>query len=86
MQPRPMASRIDLSRAGAWSALFASALALTDDLERRLDKPFWTFGGGTVLMLRLAHRHSKDIGLFVPDPQYLGYVTPRPTAVPSRSA
>lgn len=37
----------------------------------------WTFGGGTVLMLRLNHRRSKDIDLFVPDPQYLGYVNPR---------
>lgn len=37
----------------------------------------WTFGGGTVLMLRIAHRHSKDIDLFVPDPQYLGFVNPR---------
>ncbi|PWK85814.1 nucleotidyltransferase AbiEii toxin of type IV toxin-antitoxin system [Fulvimonas soli] len=28
-------------------------------------------------MLRMAHRQSKDIDLFVPDPQYLGYVNPR---------
>jgi hypothetical protein len=27
-------------------------------------------------MVRLGHRLSKDIGLFVPDPQYLGYVNP----------
>jgi hypothetical protein len=32
---------------------------------------------GTVLMLRIGHRQSKDIDLFVPDPQYLGYVNPR---------
>lgn len=38
---------------------------------------FWTFGGGTVLMLRHGHRFSKDIDIFVPDPQSLGYVTPR---------
>ena len=36
-----------------------------------------TFGGGTVLMFRYGHRLSKDIDIFVPDPQYLGYVTPR---------
>jgi hypothetical protein len=35
------------------------------------------FGGGTVLMFRYGHRLSKDIDIFVPDPQYLGYVTPR---------
>lgn len=28
-------------------------------------------------MLRIAHRQSKDIDLFVPDPQYLGFVNPR---------
>jgi hypothetical protein len=72
-----MGTRIELKRPGAWRALFDAALSLTDDLERRVREPFWTFGGGTVLMLRLNHRHSKDIDLFVPDPQYLGYVTPR---------
>lgn len=30
-------------------------------------------------MLRLYHRYSKDIDLFVPDPQYLGHVSPRLT-------
>lgn len=28
-------------------------------------------------MLRYGHRRSKDIDIFVPDPQYLGYVSPR---------
>ena len=28
-------------------------------------------------MLRIGHRFSKDIDLFVPDPQYLGYANPR---------
>ncbi len=28
-------------------------------------------------MLRYRHRLSKDINIFVPDPQYLGYVSPR---------
>jgi len=37
----------------------------------------WSFGGGTVLMRRHRHRFSKDIDIFVPDPQYLNYVTPR---------
>jgi hypothetical protein len=31
----------------------------------------WTFGGGTVLMLRHKHRISRDVEIFVPDPQYL---------------
>ncbi|WP_265300749.1 nucleotidyl transferase AbiEii/AbiGii toxin family protein [Verminephrobacter eiseniae] len=46
-------------------------------LEEATIEPQWTFGGGTVLMLRFDHRFSKDIDLFVPDPQYLGHVNPR---------
>ncbi|RYG85557.1 MAG: nucleotidyl transferase AbiEii/AbiGii toxin family protein [Alphaproteobacteria bacterium] len=70
-------SGLDLSRPGPWTQLFPPALALMAHLERVTDKPVWTFGGGTVLMLRIGHRHSKDIDLFVDDPQYLGYLTPR---------
>lgn len=72
-----MAKHADLTRPGPWADLFRSALALTDHLAEVLEKPMWTFGGGTVLMLRLDHRYSRDIDLFVPDPQYLGHVTPR---------
>lgn len=46
-------------------------------LEQVTLQPQWTFGGGTVLMLRFDHRFSKDIDLFVPDLQYLGHVNPR---------
>jgi hypothetical protein len=67
----------DLTRPGPWAALFASALTLTDHLATVIDSPLWSFGGGTVLMLRFNHRFSRDIDLFVPDPQYLGYLTPR---------
>lgn len=64
---------------GAWEVLFPRALRLVDKIQRHggLADPFWTFGGGTVLMFRYGHRLSKDIDIFVPDPQYLGYVTPR---------
>jgi hypothetical protein len=72
-----MAKPVDLNKPGPWAALFASALTLTDHLATVIREPVWTFGGGTVLMLRLDHRHSRDIDLFVPDPQYLGHLTPR---------
>jgi hypothetical protein len=64
---------------GAWEALLPRALALIDEIRRYggIDDPFWTLGGGTVLMFRYRHRLSKDIDIFVPDPQYLGFVTPR---------
>ena len=58
--------------------LFAHALRILDDAAEQYGRPFdWTFGGGTALALRHDHRYSKDVELFVPDPRYLGYLTPR---------
>ena len=37
----------------------------------------WTWGGGTVLMLRHKHRLSWDVDLFVNDVQLLSYLSPR---------
>ncbi len=63
---------------GVWQTLLAHAFTLVDEIARHgTSDPFWTFGGGTVLMLRHGHRLSKDIDIFVPDPQYLGFVSPR---------
>lgn len=63
---------------GPWRGLLTHAIALMDDIAARgIADPHWTLGGGTVLMLRHGHRHSKDIDVFVPDRQYLGYLTPR---------
>lgn len=62
----------------AWETLFAQALRLIGEIASHgRNDPFWTFGGGTALMLRYGHRFSKDIDIFVPDPQSLGFVTPR---------
>jgi len=61
-----------------WETLFSNALIVIDEIAKHgRNDPFWTFGGGTVLMLRYGHRFSKDIDIFVPDPQSLGFVTPR---------
>lgn len=63
---------------GTWETLFERALALIDSATAAgvpLDP--WSFGGGTVLMRRHRHRFSKDVDIFVPDPQVLGYLTPR---------
>jgi len=71
-------SRENLLPAGPWQVLFRKAIRLMDEVHRHgKADPFWTFGGGTVLMLRYGHRLSKDIDIFVPDPQYLGFVNPR---------
>ena len=73
-----MGSKLNTDFAGDWSSLFVHGLALMREMRLRTrPDALWTFGGGTVLMLRHAHRLSKDIDLFVPDPQYLGFVNPR---------
>lgn len=61
-----------------WQTLFQRALLLIDSARAggaTLDH--WSFGGGTVLMRRHHHRFSKDIDIFVPDPQCLPYLSPR---------
>jgi predicted nucleotidyltransferase component of viral defense system len=66
------------SRLNDWRGLFARAMRIVDSVAatgERFDD--WSFGGGTVLMRRFRHRVSKDVDIFVPDPQYLGYVSPR---------
>ena len=61
-----------------WKTLFTQACAILADAESHgMPAGQWTFGGGTVLMLKYRHRFSKDIDIFVPDPQYLGFLTPR---------
>lgn len=63
---------------GIWQDLLRDAYCLIDEIAKHgISDPVWTFGGGTVLMLRHRHRVSKDIDIFVPDPQYLGFVSPR---------
>ena len=61
-----------------WETLFQRALELIDSVAAS-GTPLedWTFGGGTVRMRRHRHRFSKDIDIFISDPQYLGYLSPR---------
>jgi len=61
-----------------WEILFEKALKVIDSGDPAVFRPEkWSFGGGTVLMRRYRHRLSKDIDIFVPDPQYLGHLSPR---------
>lgn len=62
-------------RMKVWEVLFRRALAILDGAAVPI--PEWTFGGGTVLMLRHHHRLSQDVDIFVPEVQYLGHLTPR---------
>lgn len=65
-------------RLNAWETLFRRALDILDSAHRAGSMVHdWSFGGGTVLMRRYRHRVSTDIDIFVPDPQLLGYLSPR---------
>jgi hypothetical protein len=62
----------------SWKPLLSEALAMLDDLRAQgFGAPDIVLGGGTVLMMRLHHRLSKDIDLFLHDAQWLGLLTPR---------
>ena len=63
---------------GPWISLLEKAYLLLDKIAADgFAPPRWSLGGGTVLMFYYAHRLSKDIDIFIPDPQFLAYVNPR---------
>lgn len=63
---------------GPWKELLEQAYKLLDEVAADgVPIPKWSMGGGTVLMFHYLHRKSKDIDIFLPDPQFLGYVNPR---------
>lgn len=63
---------------GPWSGLFESAMSLLAQVASQGVKvPSWSMGGGTVLMFYYQHRQSKDVDIFISDPQFLSYLTPR---------
>lgn len=59
----------------AWRSLIRRAVARLEAVGLGRDE--WTWGGGTVLMLRYRHRTSRDVDLFIDDVQYLSYLSPR---------
>lgn len=63
---------------GPWEVLLKKAYSLFDAIASDgFAPPRWSVGGGTVLMFHYAHRKSKDIDIFIPDPQFLAYINPR---------
>jgi predicted nucleotidyltransferase component of viral defense system len=65
------------ARLNAWETLLGYALRAIDSVGRpAFATENWSLGGGTVLMRRYRHRLSRDIDIFVPDPQYLGHLDP----------
>ncbi len=63
---------------GPWRKLEKLALMMIADASQHAGNTFAPqLGGGTRLMLTLEHRISDDIDLFIRDPQWIGYLTPR---------
>ena len=61
--------------ASRWDLLLKDAFAIIDDVNHdHFLLSAWTFGGGTAMMLQIAHRESHDVDLFVDDPQLLPYL------------
>lgn len=72
---------MDDAKLKTWETLFGRALDLIDSVATSTHPlEHWSFGGGTVLMRRHRHRFSKDVDIFIEDPQYLPYLSPRTNA------
>jgi hypothetical protein len=60
-----------------WVRLFRIARALIGQVNSNqilIDE--WTFGGGTAMMLQIDHRESRDVDIFLTDPQLLALLDP----------
>lgn len=68
---------MDDARLRDWEGLFAQAMVIVDAATATIGTFTWSFGGGTALMRKYGHRLSKDIDIFVRDPQLLGHLNPR---------
>lgn len=62
-----------------WEPLFRHALDILDSASANAGGavPDWSVGGGTMLMRRYRHRESRDVDIFIGDPQWIGVLTPR---------
>lgn len=61
-----------------WARLFRIARALIQQVNSEQSIiDHWTFGGGTAMMLRIGHRESHDVDIFLPEPQLLSFLDPQ---------
>jgi hypothetical protein len=66
------------SEKSEWARLFRIACAVIRQVNsKQVIIDHWTFGGGTAMMLQIDHRESRDIDIFLDDPQLLGFLDPR---------
>ncbi len=65
-------------KSGSWRKLESIAKGIVNDAKAKAGSPLHPLlGGGTRVMLALNHRISNDIDLFIRDPQWIGYLSPR---------
>jgi hypothetical protein len=63
---------------GSWRKLAGIASTVVVDAQKTAGSSLRAvLGGGTRVMLALNHRISNDIDLFIGDPQWIGYLSPR---------
>jgi len=61
-----------------WAQLFRMACSLIRQANSKqvvIDR--WALGGGTAMMLQIDHRDSRDIDIFLDDPQQLPFLDPQ---------
>jgi hypothetical protein len=60
-----------------WARLFREACSLIRQVNsEQAIIDHWTFGGGTAMMLQIDHRESRDVDIFLDNPQVLGFLNP----------
>lgn len=62
-----------------WARLFRVACSLIRQVNSPvplIDRSNWSFGGGTAMMLQIDHRESRDVDIFLQDPQLLSLLDP----------
>ncbi|HEU5017004.1 MAG TPA: nucleotidyl transferase AbiEii/AbiGii toxin family protein [Pseudolabrys sp.] len=60
-----------------WARLLRIAHSLIQQVNKKQNIiDVWTLGGGTAMMLQIDHRESRDIDIFLPDPQSLSFLNP----------
>jgi hypothetical protein len=69
---------VSSSHQSDWSLLFRVARSLIQQVNSEQSIiDFWTFGGGTAMMLQIGHRASHDVDIFLSDPQLLPFLDPQ---------
>jgi hypothetical protein len=67
-----------LVRQADWARLLRIACGLIRQVNSEQSIiDYWTLGGGTAMMLQIDHRESRDMDIFLPDPQLLPFLDPQ---------